>query len=353
MSYTNAKKYKRISIFVSHLGCPHDCAYCNQEKITGYEKSKYRSLDNIKDDIENQLSTINCDQNHVEIAFFGGSFTGLPLLYQVQLLELASTYVYEYNLEGIRFSTRPDYITTDIINRLKKYPIITIELGVQSLDPVVLDLSKRGHTVEHVEKAVNLIKSSNYQLGIQIMTGLPADTMQSFRHTVSKVIDLKPDFIRIYPTLVLQGTLLEKMYYDGQYQPWTLSETINNIAEILPLFYKADIPIIRLGLQQTDDLQRTGAIIAGPYHPNIRQLIESKHFQNLLDEFGNKNLIGNTISNEINEIEITINPIDETTVRGIKNSNINWFVAKFNCAITIKKDFQQQKKSIKYELCKA
>jgi len=353
MPYKDTIKHKRISIFVSHLGCPHDCAYCNQEKITGYEKSKYRTLNDIKDDIENQLSTINCDQNHVEIAFFGGSFTGLPLSYQTQLLELAATYVYKYNLEGIRFSTRPDYITSEIIKRLNKYPIITIELGVQSLDPVVLHLSKRGHTVEHVEEAVNLIKSNNYQLGIQIMTGLPGDTIQSFMHTVSKVISLKPDFVRIYPTLVLQGTLLEKMYYEGQYQPWTLIETINNIAEVLPIFYKADIPIIRLGLQQTEDLQQTGAIIAGPYHPNIRQLIESKYFQNSLGEIGSKYLTGNPVNDKNNKIEITINPVDETAVRGIKNSNINWFFTKFNCIVTIKKDFQQQKKSIKYELCEA
>ncbi|OEF98564.1 elongator complex protein 3 [Desulfuribacillus alkaliarsenatis] len=336
---------KIISIFVSHLGCPHDCAYCNQEKITGHKKALFRSMVDIKTDIENQLATINCNQNHVEIAFYGGSFTGLPIEYQIQLLELAKSYVKANKLLGIRFSTRPDYVTPDIINYLKAYPISAIELGVQSLDDNVLKLSKRGHTSQHVYDAVEAIKNTGFKLGIQIMTGLPGDSMQSVLDTAERVITLKPDFVRIYPTLVLAGTDLADWYKQGQYTPWTVEETINNIAKILPLFFEADIPIIRLGLQENQDLQKIGTIIAGPHRPNIRQLIESQYYLSCLYKIGD-DLFKDRNGEKHKDLSIIIHPADETAVRGKSNINIKKFTERYSCKVSIIKDLAQPRNFI-------
>ncbi len=344
MGNTKKQRHKRISIFVSHLGCPHDCAYCNQEKITGYEKSQFRTLEDIQVELERQLSSIQCEQNHVEIAFFGGSFTGLPLSYQRALLELASAYVEQYKLRGIRFSTRPDYVTGKTIDFLQAYPVTAIELGVQSLDPLVLHLSKRGHTIEDVVQAVKSIRQSNIQLGIQLMTGLPGDTLERSLTTVKAVIALKPDFVRLYPTLVLEGTELAEWYRQGVYQPWTLEQTIEGIAEMLPMFLQANIPIIRLGLQQTEDLQKDSAVLAGPHHPNIRQLIETRYFYHLLDRLCEQ--LGEQITGKC--CTIRINPVDETAVRGQKNSNLRLLADKYNCQLQINKDWQQPEKSIHY-----
>lgn len=347
MDQKEQRKHIRVSIFVSHLGCPHDCAYCNQEKITGFTKAVYRSVDEIKVEIERQLATIDGKQNHVEIAFFGGNFTGLPISYQRDLLELAKEFVEEKGLEGIRFSTRPDAITEEILQFLSPYPIRAIELGVQSLDIAVLERSRRGHSPEDVYRAVALLKETPIQVGIQIMCGLPGDTEETFTKTVKEVIALKPDFVRIYPTLVFTGTDLANWYREGSYQPWSLEETIDNVANVLPLFYETNIPIIRLGLQEKEDFQREDTILAGPHHPSIRQLVESRYFYNQLERVGANHQLSGTM------IEITIHPTDETALRGKGNSNIKQFQDKYHCIITIIRDSKLEKKQLLVQIKRA
>ncbi|OEH85783.1 hypothetical protein BHU72_03095 [Desulfuribacillus stibiiarsenatis] len=334
------KKEKKVSIFVPHLGCPHDCAYCNQEKITGLKKSVVRSIAEIEQEIKKQLESIDCNQNHVGIAFFGGSFTGLPHDYQIQLLELGTKYVNHYSLQGIRFSTRPDYINADVLKNLQGYPIEAIELGVQSLDSQVLQCSNRGHSVQDVYQAVSLIRETPYLLGIQLMVGLPFDSLEISIKTAQEVIRLAPDFVRIYPTLVLQGTELEQLYQKGLYTPWSLQDTIENTAKMVRLFYQSNIPIIRLGLQASEELQETGAVIAGPYHPNIRQLIESQYFLDLLLELSTDSFSGND-----DLIYISIHPSDETAFRGQGNQNLQSFMDKFRKKIILVKDSTQRKKT--------
>ncbi len=346
MQQTTKTKHKRISVFVSHLGCPHDCAYCNQEKITGQKKSHYRSIDQIRNEIETQLSTICCEQNHVEIAFFGGSFTGLPQKYRQELLELAKQYTERYGLQGIRFSTRPDYITKEILESLQPYPIVAIELGVQSLDPNVLSMSKRGHTLDDVYHAAKLLKESTYQWGIQVMTGLPGDTRNTALETTRKVIELAPNFVRIYPTLVLENTELAAWYRQGTYRPWSLEETIDRVAEMLEMFYQSGIPVIRLGLQQSEELNTDDAVLAGPHHPNIRQLIETQYFRNMLDTIGAER---ESSAPGKQHVCIVIHPADETAVRGVNNQNIRYFTERYGLSLVLEKDLHQLQKMIQYK----
>lgn len=335
MTIVKGKKQKRISIFVANLGCPHDCAFCNQEKITGKAKNYYPTILEVEKSIEDQIVTIDLSKSEVEIAFFGGSFTGLPRDYQAELLDLASRYVGDYKLAGIRFSTRPDYINEEIIKFLSAYPIASIELGVQSFDQAVLDAAGRGHSVADVTRAIRLIKEAGYDLGIQLMAGLPHDRQESFLASVDQAIRLEADFLRIYPCLVLAGTDLADWYLAGSYQPWTLGETVKILAMALAKLIEEDIPVIRIGLQESEDLQKPGNVLAGPHHPNIRQMVEGDYFRHKLEEIINVKVS----EKKYRKIEIVINPADETAIRGLANEHLKSLEKKYNLAIIVNKDY--------------
>lgn len=272
------KKKMIIPIFVSHQGCPNDCVFCNQKRITGVKDVFDESQ--IRHHIESYLEGSNGDKR-VEIAFFGGSFTGIHPLIQKKYLDLASEYITKYQLEGIRLSTRPDYISEEILRLLSQYPVKAIELGVQSLDQEVLETSKRNHTVEDVYRAVEYIKKTPIELGLQMMIGLPKDTLHKSIKTAQKIIAMKPHTTRIYPTVIMKDTELETMYYKGIYQPLSLDEGIAWTSQILPLFYEAGITVLRVGLQASEEVDLGKGIVAGPYHPAFRQLVEEK----MLNEF--------------------------------------------------------------------
>lgn len=272
--------YSNIPIFISHQGCPHDCIYCNQRVITGKEGLPSRG--EIEAIIKSHLKTQK-EERVKEIAFFGGSFTALDMELQAFYLELAKKYVGDRGVVGIRFSTRPDAIDEREMEFLSSYPVTTIELGVQSLDSTVLKASARGHGIVEVLRAVNLIKQSGIKLGLQMMTGLPQDHYDSAIFTAEKIISLKPDFIRIYPTLVIKGTGLEKMMARGHYTPWNLDETLELCSDLLSMFLKADIPIIRMGLYSSDK-DFLDSILAGPYHPALRSLVTSRLYRKALSK---------------------------------------------------------------------
>jgi len=264
-------RHINIPIFIPHMGCPHACVFCNQKKISGTlsDQSPVR----VKKILEESFSTTG-ENSHVEIAFFGGSFTGIPEDEMISYLELAQPYLKDRKASGIRLSTRPDTITPHKLKILKKYGVTVIELGVQSLDPEVLLMSQRGHTVEDVVSACSLIHEAGIKLGIQTMLGLPADTYEKAVKTAQAVIGLKPEMVRIYPALVIKDTLLEEYYLTGRYTPLSLEEAIEWCTGILPLYREAGITVLRIGLQGSDTLE--GSVVAGPYHPAFGELVESR-----------------------------------------------------------------------------
>lgn len=267
------KKHMVIPVFIPHKGCPFDCIYCNQKIISGQtEEMTVEKMDEI---ICSHLSTARRD-SYIEIGFFGGSFTGIEAEKQIMFLELANKYILQGKIKGIRLSTRPDYIDSEILHRLKEYNVKIIELGVQSLDEDVLKKSGRGHGTDDVYKACSLIKKSGIGLGIQTMIGLPGSNFSKDLDTAQKVVELKPQIVRIYPTLVVKNTYLEKMYSEGSYTPLELEEAVNLSAKILELYNKNGVKVIRIGLQPTDNINDNFDVVGGPFHPSFRQLVESR-----------------------------------------------------------------------------
>lgn len=264
-------RHINIPVFIPHMGCPHACVFCNQKRISGtlYMQTPER----VEKILEESFLTIK-PEDDVEIAFFGGSFTGLPEDEMISYLEVAKPYIEQGRAHGIRLSTRPDTINSRILVILKKYGVKVIELGVQSLDLDVLLKSQRGHSVEDVLNACALIRKSGIELGIQTMMGLPGDSFEKSMNTARGVIELKPDMIRIYPALVLKGTLMEDYYLSRQYKPLSVDEAVDWCAQILPLYKRAGITVLRIGLQGSETLE--DSIIAGPYHPAFGELVESR-----------------------------------------------------------------------------
>ncbi|RXT15082.1 elongator complex protein 3 [Ammoniphilus sp. CFH 90114] len=310
--------HRRIALFVPHQGCPKDCTFCNQSRITGQKREERLTQDQVRQTIEEHLTTIPVGA-YVEIAYFGGSFTGLPRSYQKMLLEIAKEYIDAGKVQGIRFSTRPDYIADHIMEFLLPYGVTTIELGTQSLNDTVLELSQRGHTSAQVEKAVKTIrKYPGVQVGLQLLPGLPGDTAEIALETTRQAISLQPDFVRIYPALVIAGTELEWQYRTKQYTPLRLEEAIDMVADMWILFMKANIPVIRIGLHSSEDLRSEGTIIAGPFHPSFRQLVEAELFRRLLSEVAK--------AQQADLKEVRIHPADETAVRGSQGRNWKGFL---------------------------
>ena len=314
-------KNYRIPIFVPHLGCPHDCVFCNQKHITG-KTADVTAEDVIK--IINEYLEFIPKNSYTEIAFFGGSFTGIDFDKQTELLKIASKFVDEGKVQGIRCSTRPDCINEKILDNLKKHNVTCVELGVQSTDDEVLKLSARGHSFEDVKMASSMIKSYGISLGLQMMLGLPGDNFEKMQKTADDLISLEPTCVRIYPTLVVEDTALCDMYKNGKYLPLSLEDAVNWISVLIPKFKKADIDIIRIGLQTTDEINEETVI--GPYHPSIRELAESKIILNVIESFLDKNDVKS-------QIDIVCNPKIVSLVVGQNKCNLIYLKSKFYVSI--------------------
>ncbi|MET1832166.1 radical SAM protein [Clostridioides difficile] len=312
-------KKRIIPIFVPHKGCPHDCIFCNQKKITGVSTDV--TSEDARNIIEECLETIDKDAD-VEIAFFGGSFTAIDIDIQKSLLSVAKEYVEKGLVKDIRMSTRPDCIDEDILSMLKEYKTSIIELGVQSLDEKVLLDSIRGHQSEIVYKSSKMIKNSGIKLGLQMMIGLPADTEEKCIFTAKKFVELKPDCVRVYPTLVVKDTGLEKLMKQNKYNPFTLEESVNIVKKVLVLFYVNNINVIRVGLQATDDIQIGKAVLAGPYHPAFRELVEADMIKDYLEFviLQNKN---------IKQMLVKSNKKNISKIIGNKKTNVKYMEEKF------------------------
>ena len=323
-----------IPIFVPHLGCPNDCVFCNQKSISGQKKNITK--DEVKNIIDNYLKNIKDNENEKEIAFFGGSFTGIEEEKQEELLSIAYEYVKSGKVNSIRISTRPDYINKQILKRLKKYKVKTIELGVQSANDYVLEKAQRGHTFEDVKKTSKLIRLYGFKLGHQMMVGLPESTEEDEINTAKALIKLKPKMVRIYPVLVIKGTKLEKDYEEGKYTPLTLARAIETCKKLVRMFADKKIDIIRVGLQNTDEItdpnDKNSEVVAGPYHPAFRQLVESEMWYDVIVEKIKK------LNVKVRKVEITVNPIDSNNVIGHKKQNVTKLKDTYDVDLILKQD---------------
>ena len=259
-----------LPIFVPHLGCPNHCVFCDQKRISG------SSLPARAAEVEQCLAQAR-DKGirGAQLAFYGGSFTAVPEGMQRELLAAAQPYLAEGVIDSIRLSTRPDAIDEDILARLKDYGVQTVELGSQSMDDGVLAACRRGHTAADTERAAGLIKAAGLSLVLQMMTGLPGSSAEKDRETARHIAALRPDAVRLYPTVIVRGTALEKLWRAGQYREHTVAEAVSLCADILPLFDSAGIPVIRLGLNPTEELSG-GEAVAGAYHPAFGELVRSE-----------------------------------------------------------------------------
>lgn len=308
------KKMKIIPIFVPHVGCPNDCVFCNQKKITGkgtvVANSKY-----VTEIVEECRKTIDED-TYTELAFFGGSFTAIDLKLQEELLSVGKYYKDMGVVDRIRCSTRPDAISKEILELQKKYGMDIIELGIQSLDDEVLKLSNRGHTKSDSINASKLIKEHNFILGHQIMPGLPGSTREKDIKTCLESISMKPDIVRIYPTLTIKDTELVNMYNKGSYKPLSLEEAIEISAFIYSQYAVKNINVIRIGLQNTESINEEEDVVAGPFHPAFRQLVEEKiYLSSIIKKLQNMNLKDKHITISSNDKLISF-------IAGQKKSNI-------------------------------
>ena len=267
------KKHAIIPIFIPHEGCPHDCIFCNQRAITAHTHAP--SAAEVTATVDTWLTTL-ADVETVEVAFYGGSFTAIPLEEQNLYLSLASAYKSRGLIDRIHLSTRPDAISRPILDNLKAFGVDTIELGVQSFDPHVLALSARGHDTACIYESSKLIQSYGFELGIQLMIGLPGDSRESCLFSARETVRLAPSIARLYPTVVIQGTALYEQYRRGDYVPLSEDEAILRTKEMYQILTAAGINVIRIGLKSSDIMTEGAGAAAGTFHPAFRQLVEGQ-----------------------------------------------------------------------------
>ncbi len=284
------------------------CAFCNQHTITG--NSDIVHAEDVQRICSKALEQIS-DPSDTEIAFFGGSFTAVSREYMIELLQAAKDFLGSGKFKGIRISTRPDYIDKQVLDILKQYGVTSIELGAQSLFDEVLEANERGHSEEDVINASNLIKSYGFELGLQMMVGLYKSTAEREMYTAKRIIELKPQTVRIYPVVVLENTKLAALYKSGEYKLMAFDTVIDLCAQMLKMFYSEGIDVIKLGLHSSELVEQS--VVAGYYHPAFSELVQSRIFLDAI-----KNRCGNN-----NSIEITVNSRSYSVAAGHKKSNIN------------------------------
>lgn len=290
-------KHFTIPIFIPQLACPNACVFCNQRSISGFLKEP--SPGEILQIINNHFKTIPKENSYIEIGFFGGSFTGLPIIDQENYLKIVQPFIESGAVRGIRLSTRPDYINENVLELLKKYHVTTIELGAQSVDDEVLKLSGRGHTSWQIAEASRLIKQKGFSLGLQMMIGLPGDTLDKSIGTAKSIVDLGADNTRIYPTLVITETELENLYNNGKYVPLSLDEAIGWTKEMYKIFEKGNVKILRIGLHPSEGLINRKKLVAGPFHVSFGELVMTAMWKESFQQLHEKNPKGTLYENII------------------------------------------------------
>ncbi len=332
-----------VPIFIPNLGCPERCVFCEQEKITSQPNQKINKK-HVEKVLDKAILSKDFDvRREPEVAFYGGTFTMLSLGRIKELIEAVVPYIRQGLFRSIRVSTRPDALDKERLELMKDCGVDTIELGCQSMDDEVLSLSKRGHTAEDTARAVQMLRTMGFSVGIQLMPGLPGDSNDKFRSTITQVIALQPDMVRLYPTLVIRGTELALWYKEGKYQPLRCEDAVNICIDSCIRLESDGIPVIRLGLMSSPSLLEKGQIIAGPWHPSfgflVRAGIHQKKIEHLLPRPGTTSMI--RVMAPKREIPL---------VRGYKNQGIKWIKTKTGAKIIkVESDDSIPKGSVRIE----
>lgn len=335
-------KHINIALFVVHKGCPHMCSFCNQRSISGSR------TDLTPSDVHSAAETaiVSLTQGEAsggEIAFFGGSFTMVERDYMISLLSAAHEYIAKGIFKGIRISTRPDGITPEICDILKKYGVTAVELGAQSLDNRVLLMNERGHTAEQVEEATLMLKKYGFEVGLQMMTGLYGSEDADSLETAEKIVRLMPDTVRIYPTVVIEGTKLHELMKSSEFSPKGIPETVQLCARLIPMFENAGIRVIRVGLHSGGDVE--GSFAGGAYHPALRELCEGRIYYNNALSVLEKNGAGSYILN--------VNPREISKMTGQKKENLLKLREKgYDCTVRGAEDLGKYEVKIHKEVFK-
>jgi histone acetyltransferase (RNA polymerase elongator complex component) len=308
---------KIYPVFIPHAGCPHRCLFCAQERTTTQPSPPEAS------EVEIWLEASLPQRGGGEIAFYGGTFTQLPIVQQSRYLAMAGRFAAAGRVTGIRVSTRPDALEDECIARLQAAGVTTVEIGCQSFNPTVLTSSGRGHAVDDCASAIRRCRHAGLQVGVQLMPGLPGGDAAEALLSLRRALELKPAFVRIYPTVVIDGTALAELWKTGGFSPWTLEEAVEVCADMLHLCRLADVPVIRIGLQT--DAQLEANLLAGPYHPAFGQLVRSRLWRRALLRAGSR---GRSIS---------INPDDLSDALGHRAENRDW-LAKHGSAVCLTTD---------------
>ncbi len=311
-----------IPLFILQQGCPQRCAYCNEAKAVGDYPSSLKPAF-FRETVEAGLRLNRRKKGPVQIAFYGGNFTGLKESYQEELLAMAGSFIRQGLVESVRISTRPDQLDEKNLDFLQRHAVKTVEIGAQSLVDEVLSLARRGHTAGDVRRAVGLLKERGLETGLHLMVGLPGDDWVGFAFTVEETLALRPDMVRLHPTLVFSGTELAESYARGTYRPLTLAEAVLACKDALGKFSAAGIPVIRLGLQTTPAMENRGSVLAGPFHPAFRALVEAALFfdraAELLSPWDARG----------KEVTFFLSPRDVSYFRGQKNQNLQALQEQF------------------------
>jgi histone acetyltransferase (RNA polymerase elongator complex component) len=317
------KTHAIIPIFIPHKGCPHQCVFCNQHQITGGKRQDPEEI------IHRYLSTLKRDAlHHLELAFYGGSFTAIPEEEQEYYLKLAKSYKDRGIISAIHLSTRPDYVGEKVLDRLCRYGVDVVELGVQSFHSLVLEQSGRGHTVAHVEEACGSIQERGIHLGIQLMIGLPGDSPARCLYSAEKTVEMGPRLTRIYPTVVMKGTPLYDMYQENLFMPWDFETTLQTACNMVKIIRGAEIPVIRMGLKASDILLDDKEVVAGTFHPSFRQLVESRLFKERMEDALRSAL--RNIDGMQQKVHFSANDKGFSYLIGYKKSNKEYFANTYS-----------------------
>lgn len=312
-----------IPVFIPHAGCPHQCVFCNQKAITR-SAAEVPSTPQIEAAIRSHLNYLTPGRKPVQIAFYGGNFLGIDRKEIFRLLHAAASFVHEGIVDSIRFSTRPDTLTKDRLEILAEFPVSTIEIGAQSMNDAVLAMSGRGHTSLHTDYAAHLAKDNGFEVGIQMMVGLPGDDDAGAISTARQIAALRPDFVRIYPTVVLEHSPLADWYRQGRYAPLSLSAAVSLVKIVYLMFQESNIPVIRMGLQATADLENGSIFLAGPFHPAFGHLVIAEIYRDRVIKLMKRT------GGVLESITIRVNPKRISTMRGLKNETIHYLKKQFD-----------------------
>jgi histone acetyltransferase (RNA polymerase elongator complex component) len=328
-----------IPLFIMNRGCPQSCIFCNQKISAGNYPQKI-DKEYFDKEVKSYLGWNRDKSRPVEIAFYGGSFTGMDSTYQEKLLSWAYEYVQAGIVHSVRVSTRPDYINPGVLSLLKQYAVTTVEIGAQSFVDKVLQASRRGHTASDTITAFGLLQAQGFQTGLHLMAGLPQDTKDGFAYSLEKTIEIKPDTVRIHPVIVFRGTALANEFALGNYRPLTLPEAVDLCRLAWERLSDAGIRIIRTGLQMTKEMEKEGAFIAGPLHPSFGNLVLSAvYYENtvkLLEQF----------PREVKEIHFKVHNQDIPNFRGWRNNNITAIKKLYPQAVINVRTSPEQKRGL-------